>query len=112
MGMPPDSPLTMAWRRLGELAARPDGSRITPLFAADPARATRFAHRLDDLILDLSKSSIDDAALAGLFDLARAAGLENFRSRLFGGVAVNATEGRAATGAACPIRATPTAWRA
>ena len=59
-------------------------------------RAARFSHRLNELILDLSKSSIDDAALAGLFDLARAAGLEDFRARLFGGAAVNSTEGRAA----------------
>ena len=94
--MTPDSPLATAWRRLGDLAARPDGPRITPLFAADPMRAARFSHRLNDLILDLSKSSIDDAALAGLFDLARAAGLEDFRARLFGGAAVNSTEGRAA----------------
>ena len=94
--MTPDSPLATAWRRLGDLAARPDGPRITPLFAADPMRAARFSHRLNELILDLSKSSIDDAALAGLFDLARAAGLEDFRARLFGGAAVNSTEGRAA----------------
>ena len=94
--MTPDSPLATAWRRLGDLAARPDGPRITPLFAADPMRAARFSHRLNDLVLDLSKSSIDDAALAGLFDLARAAGLEDFRARLFGGAAVNSTEGRAA----------------
>ena len=94
--MTSDSPLATAWRRLGDLAARPDGPRITPLFAADPMRAARFSHRLNELILDLSKSSIDDAALAGLFDLARAAGLEDFRARLFGGAAVNSTEGRAA----------------
>lgn len=99
--MTPDSLLANslpanAWRRLRDLAARPDGQRITPLFAADPARAARFTHRLDDLILDLSKSSIDDLALAGLLDLARTAELEDFRARLFAGAAVNSTEGRAA----------------
>ena len=93
---PDSSALAASWRHLADLAARPDGRCITPLFAADPARVSRFSHRLDDLTLDLSKSSIDDAALAGLFDLARAAGLEDFRARLFAGAAVNTTEGRAA----------------
>jgi len=85
-----------AWQRLSRLAARPGAARISPLFAADPARAGRFTWRLGDLTLDLSKSSIDDEVQSALLDLARAAGLENFRTRLFAGAAVNATEGRAA----------------
>jgi len=94
--MQTDSPTTLAWQRLADLAARPGASRITPLFAADPARAVRFSRRLDDLLLDFSKSSIDDTALDGLLGLARATQLEDFRTRLFAGAAVNATEGRAA----------------
>jgi glucose-6-phosphate isomerase len=78
------------------LAARPDGRRITPLFAADPARAERFSVRLDDLTLDVSKNAIDDTALDALFALADAADLEGFRRRLFAGEAVNVTEHRAA----------------
>lgn len=81
---------------LRSLAERPDGHRITPLFAADPNRAQRFTVRFDDLTLDISKSAIDEAALGALLDLAGAADLEGFRRRLFAGEAVNATEHRAA----------------
>jgi glucose-6-phosphate isomerase len=85
-----------AFARLAALAARPDGRRITPLFAADPERARRFSLSFDDLLLDYSKSAIDAEALEALFALAAAADLEGFRRRLFAGEMVNATEHRAA----------------
>ncbi len=85
-----------AFARLRQLADRPDGRRIAPLFAADPHRATRFAATLDDLTLDFSKSSIDDTARDALFALAEAVGLDDFRQRLFAGAMVNPTEHRAA----------------
>ena len=85
-----------AFAQLRQLAARADARRITPLFAADPQRATRFTAALDDLTLDFSKSSIDDAALNALFALADAADLDGFRRRMFAGAMVNATEHRAA----------------
>ncbi|HEY8289797.1 MAG TPA: glucose-6-phosphate isomerase, partial [Acetobacteraceae bacterium] len=85
-----------ALAHLAALAARPDGRRITSLFAADPNRARRFSATLDDLTLDFSKSAIDDTVLGALFDLAAVADLEGFRRRLFAGEAVNTTEHRAA----------------
>ena len=94
--MTQSSPRAAAFARLAALAARPDGRRITTLFAASPDRARRFSASLDDLTLDFSKSAIDDTALDALFALAEAAGLERFRSRLFAGEPVNATEHRAA----------------
>jgi glucose-6-phosphate isomerase len=85
-----------AFAQLSALAARPNGRRITPLYDADPTRAARFSSTLDDLTLDYSKSSIDDAARDALFALAEAADLDGFRRRLFAGEAVNVTEHRAA----------------
>ena len=85
-----------AFDRLRALATRPGGARITPLFAADPARADRFRASLDDLSLDFSRTAIDDAALDALLALAEAADLDGFRRRLFAGEAVNPTEHRAA----------------
>jgi glucose-6-phosphate isomerase len=82
--------------RLRELAERPDGRRITPLFAADPNRAARFTASFADLSLDFSKSSVDDTALQALFALAETADLTGFRQRLFAGQPVNQTEHRAA----------------
>jgi glucose-6-phosphate isomerase len=85
-----------AFDRLTALAARAGGRRITPLFAADPRRAMRFSAQLDDLILDFSRTAIDDAVLDALLALAGAADLEGFRRALFDGDAVNVTEKRAA----------------
>src|SRR6202012_4237864 len=81
---------------LRQLAQRPDGDRITPLFAADPKRAERHTLSFEDLSLDFSKTAIDDVVLDALFALAETAGLEDFRRRLFAGEQVNATEHRAA----------------
>ena len=94
--MPSDSPLAQAWSDLAALAARPGADDIRALFAADAGRAARCTVTLDDLTLDWSKTAIDAAAGAALFDLARAAGLEDFRDRLFAGTMVNTTERRAA----------------
>jgi len=85
-----------AFARLRQLASRPDGKRITPLFAADPGRAARLTATLDDLTLDFSKSSIDDTALDALFGLAATVGVDEFRRRMFAGEMVNPTEHRAA----------------
>jgi glucose-6-phosphate isomerase len=89
-------PRETMFARLRALAERPNGKRIAPLFAADRARAARFSVSLDDLALDFSRSSIDDAALDALFALADTAGLAAFRQRLFDGAPVNVTENRAA----------------
>ncbi|WP_204848197.1 glucose-6-phosphate isomerase [Rhodopila globiformis] len=95
MTQPPPTARHAAFARLKALADRPDGRRITPLFAADPGRAARFTAQLDDLSLDLSKTAIDEAALDALFALAEAADLDGFRRRLFAGDAINQTERRA-----------------
>jgi glucose-6-phosphate isomerase len=93
--MNPDSPAA-AWSRLATLAGSPGARDIAARFAADPDRAARMTWALDDLSLDLSRTSIGEAELAALLALAQAADLEGFRARLFAGEAVNATEGRPA----------------
>ena len=85
-----------AFARLTALAARPQAGRIGARLAAEPDRARRLTFTCDDLSLDLSRTSLDGAALDGLFALAAAADLDGFRARLFAGAAVNATERRAA----------------
>jgi glucose-6-phosphate isomerase len=91
-----DPLVAAAWQTLAALAARSGAAQIRPLFAADPERARRFTLALDDLTIDLSKTSIDAEALVALLNLAHETGLDGFRRRLFAGEAVNATEGRAA----------------
>jgi len=95
-GFPDKAVVEQAWGRLSALAARPGGQDIRALFAADPLRVQRFTATLDDLSIDFSKTSMDEAARDSLLSLARAAGLSLFRDRLFAGERVNETEGRAA----------------
>jgi glucose-6-phosphate isomerase len=90
-----DSPLS-AWFRLAALAASPGARDIAARFGADPARPARMTWALDDLSLDLSRTSIGDPELAALLALAESADLSGFRVRLFAGEEVNATERRAA----------------
>ena len=94
--MPNRTNLEQAWAAFDARAARPGAAAIRALFAGDPERARRFTVALDDLTLDLSKTSIDSETLVALLDLAHAADLDGFRRRLFAGAAVNVTEGRAA----------------
>ena len=92
--------LNEAWNAVTRLAKTPraDGGApgsIRPLFAADPKRFERFSRRAGGLLLDLSKTSIDDGAMAALLDLARAADVEAKRAAMAAGEPVNATERRA-----------------
>ena len=88
--------LTTAWTAF-ETAARKDGAtRIVDLFAAEPDRLDRLVVEACGLRLDLSKQPWSAAGLAAALDLARAAGVEAARGRLFAGEAVNVTEKRAA----------------
>ncbi|MFA7263581.1 MAG: glucose-6-phosphate isomerase [Caulobacter sp.] len=88
--------LAAAWTAF-ETAARKDGeTRIIDHFAAEPDRLERLVVEACGLRLDLSKQPWSKAGLAAALDLARAAGVEAARERLFAGEAVNVTENRAA----------------
>jgi glucose-6-phosphate isomerase len=69
---------------------------IAQAFAADPARFPRLTLRLDDLLFDYSKHRLNDATLAHLVTLARAAHLEEKRAAFFAGEKINNTEHRPA----------------
>ncbi len=64
-------------------------------FAADAGRFGRFSLRLDDLLVDWSKTAVDARAMDLLAGLARAAGVEARRDAMFAGEPINATEDRA-----------------
>jgi glucose-6-phosphate isomerase len=100
------------WRQL-EAMARP---RLHDLFAADPARVEAMSLRLEladegatrsGMLIDWSKTHLDDAALSAFEELAEASGFSAARTALFEGGIVNATEGRAATHGAMRGSGTP-----
>jgi glucose-6-phosphate isomerase len=66
------------------------------VFASDPERFTRFSARLDDLLFDYSKQTLDAKALDLLFALARAVDFEAKRAAFFAAEPINNTESRPA----------------
>jgi glucose-6-phosphate isomerase len=75
-------------------------SKIAPLhmrelFAQDPSRFDKFSLRCNDILLDYSKNRITDETMVLLLDLARQAGVEEWRDRMFSGQKINITEARA-----------------
>ncbi|WP_374573615.1 glucose-6-phosphate isomerase [Phenylobacterium sp.] len=89
------SDLDAAWRSLEAAARSAEGRSIAGLFETEPGRAGAMSLQAAGLYIDLSKQpwSAGDRALA--VDLARAAGVEAARARLWAGEAVNASEHRA-----------------
>lgn len=85
----------MIWRELARLGAAAKNLSFRDLFAGDPARFHRLSFRMDDMLLDCSKTALTDASLAVLLDLARATHIEDRRDAMFAGKAINNTEGRA-----------------
>ncbi|WP_298222394.1 glucose-6-phosphate isomerase [Acidocella sp.] len=83
----------MGWAGVTTLAKA--AQDIRDLFKADAQRFARFSARGAGVLLDFSKTSLNEESLAALLDLARAAGLEARRDAMFAGNAINITEKRA-----------------
>lgn len=84
-----------AWTELEAVARRDADARILDQFAADPDRLLRMTVDAAGLHLDLSKQSWTRAGFDAALALVRAADIEGRRAALFGGEAINSTEGRA-----------------
>ncbi|UYO00111.1 MAG: glucose-6-phosphate isomerase [Devosia sp.] len=80
---------------LGKLRKSMEDQPMRLLFAEDPNRFQRFSASGADILLDYSKNRIDEAVMDALFDLARAAGVEERRTQMCEGEHINITEDRA-----------------
>jgi len=89
---PSDITTTPEWT---DLLAVPRPAHLRELFAADPGRAERYVVTAAELRIDYSKQRIDDAVLAALLAVARAAGVEQRRDAMLAGEPINVTEDRA-----------------
>lgn len=94
------------WATLKDHAAKTAGRSIVSLFD-EAGRAQRFSWRLGEMLLDASKTNLDERTLALLLDLARAADLETRRAAMFAGERINQTEGRAVLHTALRARSGP-----
>ncbi len=88
--------MTQAWSVVEREAARLANAGLVDLFAADAKRVESLTASAPHLVADFSKQRIDAAALGALGELAKAAGFEDWRRRMFAGEIVNTSEGRAA----------------
>ena len=86
---------TQALDLLRAVARKDAGARIVHHFATDPGRVDRMSVDAAGLYLDLSKQSWSAEGFEAALDVARACDVEGRRAALFGGEAVNNTEGRA-----------------
>jgi len=87
--------LDAAWRRLEAAAQESAGRSIAGLFDAEPARTQALSLEAAGLFIDLSKQPWSLAERQTAVDLARAAGVEDARARLWAGETVNRSEHRA-----------------
>lgn len=87
--------LDTAWNRLEAAAKAAGEKRIVEFFEAEPGRLSALTLDVAGLHLDLSKQAWDEAGLEAALDLAHAADVEGARARMFGGEAINGSEGRA-----------------
>jgi glucose-6-phosphate isomerase len=69
---------------------------LKSLFRRNPERCTRFSVEAEGLLLDFSRNLVTGKTMRLLLQLAREAGVEPMRERLFAGEHLNSTEDRAA----------------
>ena len=92
--MPSDT-IQFAWKALEDHRAALSAATMRELFRENPHRFNEFSKKVGDLLLDYSKNLVTQETLRLLLDLARAAGVEAWRERMFSGEKINNTEGRA-----------------
>lgn len=85
-----------AWARLAARAADPASRSMRGKLGRDPNRFARLSASGAGIVLDLSRTSLDEALLEDLLALAEAAELIGALKRQMRGAMVNATERRAA----------------
>ncbi len=81
--------------QLKSTATATKATDLRAAFVADPQRFSRFSVSLDDLLMDYSKTAVNDDILALLVKLAETGGVEAKRDVMFSGKAINFTESRA-----------------
>jgi glucose-6-phosphate isomerase len=86
---------TEAWKKLEQHQKTIAPLHMREMFKGDPARFAKFSLRLGDLLLDYSKNRITEETMDLLRTLARQAGVEAMRDKMFAGEPINLTEGRA-----------------
>lgn len=83
------------FEKLAAHAATFEDRSLRTLFAQDPDRFDKLSVKHDDLLIDFSKTLLDDTALDLLIELAEASNVAQRRDAMFAGEKINETEDRA-----------------
>ena len=86
---------SVAWKQLERHFQQTQSQHMRDLFEANPDRFNDFHIQLDDILLDYSKNRITEETRKLLNDLAKEAGVEEWREKMFAGEHINVTEDRA-----------------
>ncbi len=84
-----------AWKALEGQAAELEGVKMRDLFAEYPDRFATMSAKANGILLDYSKNLLMADTVRLLVALAREAGVEQWRAKMFEGRKINNTEGRA-----------------
>jgi len=95
-----------SWNALTAHAKQLKVRHIKDLFAEDDARFNKFSIELPRILFDYSKNLITDETKAALLALAKESDIEAWRSKMFAGGHINATEDRAVMHVALRDRST------
>lgn len=83
------------WQKLSQHQQAISSTHMRDLFAQDAKRFDKFSLKFADILFDYSKHRITEETLGLLFQLAREAGIESWREKMFSGEKINITENRA-----------------
>lgn len=86
---------SVAWKQLEQHFEQTKTLHMRSLFEANSDRFNDFHIQLDDILLDYSKNRITEETRQLLIDLAKEAGVEAWREKMFSGEHINLTEDRA-----------------
>lgn len=86
---------TNAWKKLTAHFATMENQHMRTFFAENPNRFEAFSTQFEDILLDYSKNIITAETLELLTELAQEMKLAEAIEQMFGGEAINETEGRA-----------------
>ncbi len=84
-----------AWKALEKNYAAVRGLHMRDMFAEDPERFNEFSVSLGDFLVDYSKNRVTKETMDLLIGLAKEAGVEQMREKMFSGEKINTTENRA-----------------
>ena len=86
---------TAQWQALQDHYREVKGIHLRQLFAQQPERASVMSVEAAGIFLDYSKNRVTERTIQLLVELAEASGLRAQTAAMFGGEAINSTEGRA-----------------